>query len=99
MNAKGQILQKQPLSTGSQQLGMLVKKYYLPLEIQFEKDVVVVNYKDSIKQIIYHGNGYILHRRKMPMYEMNGDLYTNPPKVLKYIVENRIPIAEGEADE
>jgi hypothetical protein len=47
---------------------MLAKKYYLPQDIQFEKDVVVVNYKDSIKQVIYHGNGYILHRRKIPLY-------------------------------
>jgi hypothetical protein len=68
MSAKAQILQKQPPSSGSQQLGMLAKKYYLPQDIQFEKDVVVVNYKDSIKQVIYHGNGYILHRRKIPLY-------------------------------
>lgn len=98
MNAKAQILQKQPPSSGTQQLAMLAKKYYLPQEIQFEKDVVVVNYKDSIKQVIYHGSGYILHRRKIPLVEMNGDLYTNPPKVVKYIIDNRVQIAEGEPE-
>ncbi len=84
-----QIQSKQPLS-GSHQLSMIAKKYYLPSEIQFEKDVVVINYKNSIKQLIYRDNGFILHRSKYNLFDMTGHLYENPPKVLKYIIENRI---------
>lgn len=47
---------------------------------------MVVHYKDSVKQIIYHGASYVLHRDKYCLYQMNGLLYNNPPKLLKYIV-------------
>ena len=93
MNTKVQILQKQPQSSGTQQLSMLAKKYYLPQQIHFQKDVIVISYKSSIMQLIYHGNGYILHRKKNAIYQMNGSPFLNPPKLVKFIIENRIQIA------
>ena len=86
-----QTVQKQAPS-GGQQLTMISKKYYLPCEIQFEKDVVVITYKDSIKQLIYHGCGYIMHRNRCQLYDMSGKMLTNVPRLLKYIVENRVEI-------
>ena len=56
----------------------------------------MISYKDSIKQLIYHGQGIMLHRNKGEMFEMSGKMYRNPPKVLRYIVENRVEIGEVE---
>lgn len=98
LQAKGQLMPKHPTS-GGQLLASLAKKYYLPSEVQFEKDVVVVTYKQSVKQLLYRGNGYLLHRHKHTLYDMSGQLFTNPPKLLKYIVDNRVTIAEAEPEE
>ena len=59
---------------------------------------MVVGYRDSIKQVIYHSSGYIIHRTKNDLYEMSGQLYRNPPKLLKYIVDNRVEVALSEPD-
>lgn len=85
MQSKTQLAPKQAPS-GTQQLAVIAKKYYLPLDIQFEKDVIVVTYRDSIKQLLYHGSGYILHRSKYELFEMNGKVFKNPPKLLKFMV-------------
>lgn len=74
--------QSRPTGNVSQQLSLLAKKHYLPYEVQVEKDMVIVHYKDSIKQILYAGNAYILHRDTKQLYDMTGTLFTNPPKVL-----------------
>lgn len=65
----------------SQQLGIIAKKHYLPYEMQVEKDVIIVHYKDSIKQLFYSGNAFILHRERHPLYDMIGHVFSNPPKV------------------
>ena len=65
----------------SQQLGIIAKKHYLPYEMQMEKDVIIIHYKDSIKQLFYGGNAYILHRDRQPLYDMSGHVFNNPPKV------------------
>lgn len=65
----------------SQQLGIIAKKHYLPYEMQIEKDVIIMHYKDSIKQLFYSGNAYILHRERLPLYDMTGHIFSNPPKV------------------
>jgi hypothetical protein len=58
-----------------------------------------VHYKDSIKQIIYHGSSFILHRSRNMLYQMNGQLYLNPPKLLRYLIDNKIEIFEAEPEE
>ncbi len=83
----------------NQQLAIVAKKFYLPSEVQLEKDVIIITYRDSIKQLIYRGSGYIIHRSKAQLYEMSGQPFSNPPKLLKYIIDNRIEIAESEPDE
>lgn len=65
----------------SQQLGIIAKKHYLPYEMQMEKDVIIIHYKNSIKQLFYSGNAYILHRDRQPLYDMSGHVFNNPPKV------------------
>lgn len=82
----------------SQQLAIVAKKFYLPSEVQFEKDVIIVTYRDSIKQLIYRGSAYIIHRSKSQLYEMSGQPFSNPPKILKYIIDNRVEIVESEPD-
>ncbi len=49
------------------------KKYYLPLFIQQEKDIVIIHYKISIKQIIYSNVGYIMHRNAQSLFKMTGE--------------------------
>jgi hypothetical protein len=72
--------QSRPVGNLSQQLAAIAKKHYLPYEVQAEKDVVIVHYKDSIKQILYGGHSYLLHR-DLQLYDMTGTLFPNPPKV------------------
>ncbi len=61
--------------------------------------MIVIHYKESVKQVLFHGAGYLLHRCTSPLYDMMGNIYESSPKVLKYIVNNRIKIAEAEPDE
>lgn len=49
--------------------------------MQMEKDVIIIHYKNSIKQLFYSGNAYILHRDRQPLYDMSGHVFPNPPKV------------------
>lgn len=97
IQAKMQQTNKQ--TPANQQLTILAKKFYLPSEVQLEKDVIIITYRDSIKQLIYRGSGYIMHRSKAQLYEMSGQPFANPPKLLKYIIDNRIEIADSEPDE
>lgn len=60
-NTNTTITQPVKVSSASQLL-LLSKKYYLPYEIQVEKDIVVIHYKPSVKQIIHNGQSIIMHR-------------------------------------
>ena len=74
--------QQRTASNVSQQLSIIAKKHYLPYEVQAEKDVTIVHYKDSIKQVIYAGSAYLLHRDTQPLYDMTGAIFSAPPKVI-----------------
>jgi hypothetical protein len=63
---------KGPVPQAQQQLYTYSRKYYLPLSIQLEKDVVIIHYKPTCKQIIYSNNSYIMHRTTQNLYKMNG---------------------------
>lgn len=67
-------LVKSPIPQAQQQLSIYARKYYLPLLIQLEKDVLIIHYKPSCKHIIYANTGYIMHRNTKNLYKMNGDL-------------------------
>lgn len=95
-----------PAGNVSQQLAIVAKKHYLPYQVQAEKDVAIIHYKDSIKQIIYAGSAYMLHRNTATLYDMTGTPFANPPKVtlsfkqmLRYILENKVNIAEAEPEQ
>lgn len=92
LQAKPPVTQIKSVSI-NQQLINLSRKHYLPYEIQFEKEVVIIHYKDSIKQIIYNGIGYIIHRNKSSLFQMNGQPFFSPPKLLKYLIDNKIEIS------
>lgn len=72
------------------------KKYYLPIFIQQEKDIIIIHYKISIKQIIYSNVGYIMHRNAQSLFKMSGESVSlsQLPKVFKYVIENKIEIKE-----
>lgn len=61
----------QPLPQ-AHQLYNYKKKYYIPLSIQQEKDIIIIHYKVSVKQIIYSNVGYVMHRNAQSLYKMNG---------------------------
>ena len=43
------------------------------MKIQNEKDVIIIHYKPSIKQIIYQNCAYIIHRNPQQIYNLNGE--------------------------
>lgn len=61
-----------PSSHSQQQLFNYCRKYFLPLAIQQEKDFTIISYRLTLKQVIYQGTGYILHRTTKDIYKMNG---------------------------
>lgn len=79
-------------SQQQQQLFNYCRKFYLPVSIQQEKDFVIVHYKPSVKQVIYMGTGYILHRSPQGLYKMTGEpvAIADLPKVFKYVIENKV---------
>jgi hypothetical protein len=86
VSKQGPVIIDKVAAHSMKQLAMLMKRYYLPYRVQFEREVLVVHYKDSIKQIIYRGASYLMHRDKSVLYQMNGQPFANPPKLLKYLV-------------
>jgi hypothetical protein len=66
--------------------------------IQQEKDVLLIEYRQTIKQIIYCNNGYIMHREVANLYKMSGELImlNDLPKMFRYILENKVEIKNYE---
>lgn len=72
-NYGGQKIVK-PSSQSQQQLFAYSRKFYLPLSIQQEKDVVIVHYRPTIKQVIYCNTAYVMYRSVQNIYKMSGEL-------------------------
>jgi hypothetical protein len=75
-----------------QQLFNYSRKFYLPMSIQQEKDVIIIHFKPSVKQIIYANTAYIMHRTPYGLYKMTGEQVniSDMPKVFKYVIENKV---------
>lgn len=87
INGNLKILKIQPLPQ-AHQLHNFQKKIYIPLSIQQEKDIIIIHYKVSIKQILYSNVGYVMHRNSQTLYKMNGEAVnmSELPKVFKYVI-------------
>lgn len=90
-----------PVSQAQQQLYAYSRKYYLPLSIQQEKDVLIVHYRSTIKQVIYCNAAYVMYRSAQNIYKMSGELAAQAdlPKMFRYILENKVDIKEYEPSE
>lgn len=99
-NYGGQKIVK-PSSQSQQQLFAYSRKFYLPLSIQQEKDVVIVHYRPTIKQVIYCNTAYVMYRSVQNIYKMSGELVAQAdlPKMFRYILENKVEIKEYEPSE
>ena len=84
---------------GQQQLGQIARKFYLPYCVQCEKDVLLVHYKDSVKQVLWGGRTLLVHRTRQPLYDMTGQPFLSIPKVIQYILQRNLEIAESEPEE
>ena len=71
--------------------------------MQQEKDLTIVHYKPTLKQIIWPtlNKSFLLHRDTKKLYSMTGEVVNmgGLPKVFKYIIENKVDIRPLEEDE
>lgn len=52
-------------------------RYFLPQKIQQEKDMVIIHYKTSVKQVICSGTSFIVHRAPLNMFSLTGEPMTS----------------------
>lgn len=75
------------------------KKYFLPMSVQQEKDLLIVHYQSTLKQIISPalGKSFLMYRGRN-IYTMQGEEVKIDKfgKVFRHILENKINIQEKE---
>lgn len=88
------VINENKINSFSKQLAHSCKRFYLPIKVQREKDIIIVHYKSSLKQIIYQNSSYLIHRQIHNIYDMKGDevAIQSISKLLKYIIENKVEI-------
>lgn len=57
----------------STQLSQLEKKYFLPLLVQSEKDIIIIHYRSDIKHIVYNGVVILVFKSPKNLFRENGD--------------------------
>ena len=78
-----------------------VSKYWLPHQVQQEKDIFIIHYLPSVKQIIHGDTILIMHRHPTNLFRMNTEKFAfeSLSKVYRYILQNKIKIEDSEINE
>lgn len=69
------------------------KRYHLPVEIQHEKNIIILHYSDpNFKQIISDKTSYIIYKRFSNIFTIKGIRveFRDLSKILQHILENKV---------
>lgn len=69
-----------------------IKKYHLPSKLQQEKDILIIHFIPSFKQIIYNEGTYLFFKHLDTVFDLKGKKMEigKLPKVIKYIIEHKL---------
>lgn len=78
-----------------------MKKYHLPSKIQQEKDILILHFVASFKQIIYNEGAYFFFKSLDSVFDLKGKKIevSKLPKLIKYIIEHKLCKEEESLEE
>lgn len=75
-------------SSAQSTLNTYCKRHYFPYLIQQEKDVTIIHYKISLKQIVYGNICLVMHNNAGNLFKISGESFDSGdlPKILRFIL-------------
>lgn len=77
----------------------ICKRYLIPYQVQQQKDILIIHYKPTLKQIIHGSSSYLCYRQKDIIYDMLGREIHEVSRLIKYIAQNKINLKVAESAE